>query len=502
MKLTCRFIACALVLGLLTFGCSDISPVTTEDLCKKNPPHQDCEQCRQVPRDSHCPQCLTQPPDKKCANATGGAGGAGGSGGAGRNAMGAGKGGTGVVDGGPAGVGAAGGAGTGTTVDAGPCGACPSDRPACVAGMCVACGGDGDCQVSGKRHCDASTHECVGCVRKADCGGNKTECDPTKHECVECLVQSDCKSVSRPTCEAGTCIACRNNDDCIGRAGKPLCDMATASATLGQCVQCITGSDCANPTPQCSNHQCIGCTSDDACTDLSNPECNPTGSCIPCTADAACIGRPGTEVCDTAAGATQGKCVQCTGAKYAACKQGSTQYVCESLNRVCSATAVELSADVCSECVSDAQCQMGKLCVKQLFDDPTDSPDRGAIDIGYFCAWHKNAGVGGAPAQCSSVPPYVNVATGAMSMDGATADVCVLRVSTCPALTDFSNKDCAPSGTADDNQCGSSAAPHDGYCVLKEVGPPKDVYQCTVPCGSAADCKPGFTCNGSNRCSL
>jgi hypothetical protein len=294
-------------------------------------------------------------------------------------------------------------------------------------------------------------------------------------------------------------MPCQNNDACTGanHSGKPLCDMATTSATQGQCVQCITGSACANPTPQCSSHQCIACNTDTACTDPANPECGSSGSCVPCTSDGPCIGRAGTEVCDTAAGATQGRCVQCTGTKYESCKQGSTQYVCNSLNRTCSNTAVEHSGDLCTECVSDAQCQAGKLCVKQTFDDPSDSPDQGAIDIGYFCAWHKNSGVGGAPAQCTSAPPYINVEAAAVSMDGETADVCVLRVSTCPALADFSNKDCAPSGTPNDTLCGASVAPHDGYCVLKEAGPPNDIYRCTVPCMGDTDC-PG----SSTTCSL
>jgi hypothetical protein len=504
--MTLRFATLA-ALALLA-ACSNITPTKTVDLCQGDTLNRNCAACTGKLLDPHCEQCKGSSPAAGCKNADGGSTATGGSGngsggkGGGSGSSGTGGSGTGGTGGG-AGNGGTAGSGMDAGKDAGPCGgACSGNKPVCVSGACEECGDDGDCKDPGKTRCDPTTHACVQCLGKSDCSGTTPQCETSvagMHTCVECLQSTDCKDTTKPVCADNACVACSDNSDCKDptqpeckdhacgactgddackdRNATPHCDTASSSASKGQCVQCLANADC---------------------TDLASPQC-VTRACQPCTSDAACTDRMGTRVCDTADNApVKGKCVECTGQKYAACLQGSTQYVCDSANRVCSGTAVALTADVCFPCVSDAQCEAGKICMKQTFDDPTDSPDQGAIDIGYFCAWRFDA-ASGPNMNCFSTPPYVARDQAHASIDGTAADVCVLAVSTCPALTDFRSKNCALTGTPDDNQCGFAGAPHDGYCV--ETSSP-GVYRCTMPCGSADDCKPSFSCNGSNKCTL
>jgi hypothetical protein len=141
------------------------------------------------------------------------------------------------------------------------------------------------------------------------------------------------------------------------------------------------------------------------------------------------------------------------------------------------------SAGLCDACVSDAQCALGELCVL----DTLETAD-GAKSVGYFCHWKQGSGASGAPADCKTAGrPYAGVRSLA-SIDGETADVCVLRSSSCLARTQFSNKDCAPNGSPDDGLCGV-AAPSDAKCAAYGAG-----YRCTMTCGSSDDCPGNFAC--------
>jgi hypothetical protein len=115
-------------------------------------------------------------------------------------------------------------------------------------------------------------------------------------------------------------------------------------------------------------------------------------------------------------------------------------------------------------------------------------------DVGYFCQWKRGDVANGAPAVCGTEQPYVATDSGVVSIDGVTADVCGLRVSTCIAHQDFGSKDCAPTGTPDDSLCGF-VAPDDASCALFDVG----LYRCTVPCLTDDDCPVGTPCDtGTN----
>ena len=357
---------------------------------------------------------------------------------------------------------------------------CPIDHPLCAAdGTCNACADDSAC--TGRTdtpRCKLSGDnqgQCVRCLENPDCPTTTPHCNA--NTCIECGTHDHCLDPTKPQCTAGTCVPCTDSTACTNRAATPHC-LATASvAGSGTCVACLTNSDCNNPTPECgADHLCKACTGNDACT-----------------------GRPDATVCDTSTDPTYGgKCVKCTGASYEPCKQGMN-YVCNSLARTCS-TAVEKTADVCQPCVSDSQCQEGKLCVLQTFDDPLDSPDQGSYEIGHFCAWRKDASNGPA-GSCFSERPFVRTHEDVLSIDGSDADVCILRTSTCPGYRSFSTTNCKSAlGTADDNLCGHPGV-HDGYCIQVDAS----TFRCTTLCGGDDDCKAGFACNATtdpDTCSL
>ena len=364
---------------------------------------------------------------------------------------------------------------------------CPPDHPHCAAnGECTACTGDESCTARPTNpRCQLAAGnlqgQCVACLDNPDCPAATPKCT-TNNTCIsECTNHDDCTDPARPQCTNNLCTACTADEACTGRTEGTHCVLTAGDSAVGTCVACTAHDQCANPTPQCTNHECTKCTNSDACT-----------------------GRTGTEICDSTDDATYGgKCVQCTGKDYSTCTQGALKYVCDSLVRSCSTAALEKSADACQPCISDAQCQVGKLCVFQTFDDPLDAPNRGSTDIGYFCAWRKDAASGPA-GSCFSERPFIRTVDESaenQSIDGIATDLCVLAVTTCPAYSHYRSKDCKSQlGTADDTLCGKPVV-DDGYCVQVDAS----TFRCSTYCGGDDDCKAGFSCNAAtspDTCSL
>ncbi len=266
---------------------------------------------------------------------------------------------------------------------------------------------------------------------------------------------------------------------CDGSCGgdTPVCD--TSNDT---CVGCLGNDDCDDPTALCDTDAkvCVECLGNEDCTDPAASLCD-AGACVGCGASADCEHISEKTVCDTDAS----ECVECTGTDYASCGEDmGTPLVCDSLARTCT-TNQEHSAGLCKTCVSDAQCDPGEMCVLQQFSDQ---------DVGYFCFWKKGDTANGAPALCSSGRPYVDTVANAVSVDGTVADICGLRVSTCPAKNEFSSKDCTTSAAADDSKC-SFDPTNDSKCAQYDVG----VYRCTMTCLSDDDCPNGSACDtGAN----
>jgi hypothetical protein len=127
------------------------------------------------------------------------------------------------------------------------------------------------------------------------------------------------------------------------------------------------------------------------------------------------------------------------------------------------------------------------MCVEETFN---------AKSVGYFCFYKQGDTAHGAPAACGDTGrPYSGVQKNAVSIDGQTADICSLRVSTCTALNQFSQTNCTSgTNTANDQLCGASPGV-DSKCVSFTAS----TYLCTTTCLSDFDCLTGSNCNtGAN----
>ena len=269
-------------------------------------------------------------------------------------------------------------------------------------------------------------------------------CDPV------CTGSEVCKEAG----DTGTCVECLETDDCTDA----LCDTATNT-----CAECLENADCGADAPVCSAGACEGCSTSTDCED-----------------------RSGTTVCESASGA----CVECL--SEADCSAGTK--VCDPAANTCTALdARALSA--CQECVHDAQCAVGQLCVEQVFDSEV---------VGNFCTWRKDGRPATVSASCFSAgEPYAGQpADPVTSVDGASAVLCTLRSTSCPAFLQHSQlvTGCTDETPTSDDACGATDL-DDGLCRQNTGGD----SLCTYPCRSAEDCSGSTTtCVGApdGYCSL
>jgi len=267
-----------------------------------------------------------------------------------------------------------------------------------------------------------------------------------------------------PGADGGPCGVCEGTS--------PVCDAAS-----GACVECTAEDEGACEAGEsCFSNACAQCGDDDDCTDASAARCEG-GQCVGCDDDAQCASvAGGLGVC------ASGRCVQCTAMDRSACGPN----VCDATTNRCT-TRPQSSADLCQDCVADAECQPGQLCVPMDFD---------ATAVGRFCLWRQDAAMPPGPGgSCTNVRPYVD-AVAAESVDGATATVCSLALTTCPALQQFRMQSCTTPVVSDD-ECGVAGL-DDGLCRMASAL----TNLCTVPCGSDNDCRLGFTCTPTGFCEL
>jgi hypothetical protein len=113
------------------------------------------------------------------------------------------------------------------------------------------------------------------------------------------------------------------------------------------------------------------------------------------------------------------------------------------------------------------------------------------VSAGHFCFSMQGDTANGAPADCTLARPYVKIVEGAVSIDGNSATVCGLAVSSCTAMNQFRQSSCASAtNTASDALCGVAPGV-DSKC--EPYGTSQ--FRCTVTCGSDDDCQLGFSCN-------
>lgn len=139
------------------------------------------------------------------------------------------------------------------------------DGLACQATQCVAptCSESSDCTDPAAPICAGNL--CSACDRVGNVG-----CAP-----------------SAPVCNSlgDACEGCSTSDDCTAFADAPLC------ASSGACVQCISETDCGNPTPICDDSTCRACANDSEC---ASGACAEDGTCA-AEADIAYVASNGSD---------------------------------------------------------------------------------------------------------------------------------------------------------------------------------------------------------------
>jgi hypothetical protein len=359
---------------------------------------------------------------------------------------------------------------------------CPSAFPVCetTSGTCKECLTNAECLLPVSARCEtapgATQYTCVGCLGNQDCsGGNRNlpglcDTDPNDRVCVECLTDGDCSADrTRSNCgNGGVCGGCQVDGDCGGRTFGGTVALQGCAAD-NTCVQCTNSSQCSGATPACKLNNdgqaegpaalntCVECQNNTDCTDPNASRC-VDNECVACQGNGDCS-HLDTNGSGTAGGTLGvcdgGTCVECTGPQRGAC--GTS--VCDSTTRQCTTFPVG-SAALCGTCVSDAHCDTDQRCATHLF---------GATALGPFC-FPLGTGVGG---DCS-LTPY-SAPTPTTTVDGVTANLCLLRRTTCTGLGDVGEEDCTA-----DADCGEAGL-DDGRCD-------EGTGICSIPCTSNIDC--------------
>jgi hypothetical protein len=296
---------------------------------------------------------------------------------------------------------------------------CPDPSKAfCVAGVCAGCqlAGAGAC-VAPTPACDLASGKCVGCTADSQCAT-----DPAKAFCV-----------------AGSCVGCHTPGaaGCAARTdGKTVC--ATTGAALGQCVECGSTTDCANPAKGfCVNNACTGCTAalcagkvDGGVSSVCAASGPAAGRCVECVANSDCKTDPAKGFC------VNNACTGCTAALCAGSVDGGAAAL------VCAASGP--AAGQCVECTSDAQCTK----------DPAKS-----FCVANACAGCQSAAVDACSTRAAAQP--VCAASGTLAGQcvecGVSSDC---KVATKPICTANVCGVCT-----DDSQCAAKLGANPGVCL-------------------------------------
>jgi hypothetical protein len=158
-----------------------------------------------------------------------------------------------------------------------------------AAGQCVQCSADSQCTTDPtKGFCVANV--CTGCNAPGATGcaartDGKTTCATTgtaAGQCVACVADAQCTAnPSKGFCVADVCTGCNTTGatGCTARTdGKNVC--AATGTLAGQCVACVSSSDCKVATsPICTSNLCGACTADSQCSAKLGTTGNP-GVCL------------------------------------------------------------------------------------------------------------------------------------------------------------------------------------------------------------------------------
>ncbi len=293
------------------------------------------------------------------------------------------------------------------------------------------------------QHCVAATGTCaLGCRLDVDCQPGSLRCETDAGECVQCLSASDCP-FSRPGCYSGAneCGACSDQSDCpAGQVCGP----------TSNCL-CTDGTQCGGDAPVCVLSPAFGSLDAGFCGCATNVDC--------ASQEALCV-----QTAETAAGA----CI-------APCSDGGYDCTAGPLGE----QFCDVSSGLCGPCGSNTQCvgaDAGPICFSGGYCGCNVSDDCGPL--------------GGCNQFIESCVPSCTFDGGSIC---ASFQICDPQSRTCVrCLTDA--------------QCASDAGGSYNYC-LTDIDAGNDCVECTSPSQCPAD-SPGcnsyyFTCgscNGSTDC--
>ncbi|MDX2024226.1 MAG: hypothetical protein SF187_28550 [Deltaproteobacteria bacterium] len=401
------------------------------------------------------------------------------------------------------------------------CGVCSASQSASCTGTTAFCdtsvthnvcaGCNGDAGAAGTRLCTnaapacetsgSNAGLCVECRSNGHCAGNANGavCDFGKRLCGACTASefAACTGAS-PSCDTrgarNICAACDGNFS----SGAPLsCPLsatpfcaASGSSLAGECLQCLSSSDCGGSTPICNAGLgvCVACNGDfgsgaNLACGMASPFCAPSGCSSVCVADAQCGSG---NWCNS--GACQPKVPNgqavpggvCDGAVAArACATG----VCAVADGLCGLPTGN------STCTASPQCRVG-VCVSNganagtCLDCNTDSDCSGATpacsgtsNLCVTCTSNNKQACGGLTPVCD-VGAAVCVACNGDDGSGATH--------VCSSSTPFCKGDGSCGACTGNSDC--SVGNHSGTICNSTSG----------ACGSA--CSVDANCSASEYC--
>jgi len=306
---------------------------------------------------------------------------------------------------------------------------CIASSGECTTGNCLPCDNENDC-AEGYRCADYNQGEPGGSFCAPPCGDGICGAGYSCYENILCYPNPPGDSDPEDLCAA------INDDACDGCEGR--CDRES-----GQCVECITDSDCAGESV-CRDNGCV-----DLCAEV---DCGPVEVCM-----------PGTGECSA------GNCRAC--GSEADCSDGD---VCVNYNRG--------EARFCAPNCDDGPCPTGYFCRRNFERDgaeidaciPNDPPGRdGSVDV---CRDLSEL-----------VCAEVNCEEGFVC-DPATAE-CVEVVVPPGAdreLSSWGDDGDSPPECGDDDDCAEAES-----CIDygRGIG-----QRCSAPCGDELACPGGFFC--------
>jgi hypothetical protein len=348
--------------------------------------------------------------------------------------------------------------------------ACTGTTPACnvVEGSCAACNGDNAsgatraCPTAAAPACldSGACGECSA-TNSTACTGTTPACNTAANTCAACNgdhgtgAAQACPTAANPYCTGtGACGKCATNDDCVGHAGGPLCNLISGACGAG----CAVDADCAM-TEWCAGGVCTTktangdplpsgapingtCNVDNGARVCASGACDPgdnlcglpnSGTCGPPPNDDVCrsgtcfaadnrCGHPAGEACQSAGDcrsaicAPNDTCGNC--ANDAACGGAASGQVCDDVTKTCKAgcrgmagngcagaqvcTSTDSTIGACVQCASDSDC--GGLASGEVCNPATSTCQPGC----------RGEGGNGCPANqtCTSADGTIGVCEG------------------------------------------------------------------------------------------